>query len=65
MSILYYILKGGEYTTKKVYLAFTDDDEMYEWLVAQRDINQNGIKVKISISEVIKGCIRSVMDGSE
>ena len=47
----------------KVYLAL--DDETYEWLQTQRDVDQNGIKVRVSLSEVIKGCIRSVKEGSE
>ena len=50
--------------SKKVYLSFAEDDEIYEWLVAQREIDQNGIKVRVSISEVVKGCIRSAKEGS-
>lgn len=49
--------------TNKVYLAL--DNETYEWLQTQRDVDQSGIKVRVSLSVVIKGCIRSVMEGSD
>ena len=47
--------------TKKIYLAFDEKDEMLQWLESQRDIDQNGIVLRVSLPDVVKACIRKAM----